>query len=173
MDQGSRVTTRTAAISEMARPRPPSPGERTQGRMMVRVLPDPKTLSVLIADDCPDTADSLAQLVRLWGHDAWAVYSGGDALALAFAHQPDVLILDIGMPDMDGFCLAQSIRRQFCSRSALLVAVTGYADHAHRQLGMQAGFDHYLAKPVELSILETLLLTACVRKANRHSNDEV
>ena len=68
------------------------------------------------------------------------------------------------MPDLDGFCLARAIRHQPCLDGALLVAVTGYADDAHRQLGMQAGFDHYLVKPVEPAVVEALLLlTAGVR----------
>jgi two-component system, sensor histidine kinase len=88
-------------------------------------------------------ADSLALLVRLWGHEAVVAYDGASALHLALAHRPQVLLLDIGLPEIDGFQLARWLREQAAFRTAVLVAVTGYADQTSRgQWG--SAFDHYL-----------------------------
>jgi CheY-like chemotaxis protein len=160
MDKGTRVLTRTAVVTVAAKPRPP-----TQGGVTAEVLPDHDGLLVLIADDDADTADSLAILLKLWGHEVLVTRTGTEALEMAFRLRPDVLLLDVSMPDLDGFCLARAIRQHPDLAGVLLVAVTGYADDAHRQLGMQAGFDHYLAKPVEPAVVEALLLlTAGVRR---------
>jgi CheY-like chemotaxis protein len=115
-----------------------------------------RLLRVLIVDDDRDTADSLAMLVKIWGHDARLAYDGAAALETASAYQPDVLLLDIAMPTLDGFKLARQLRRQIRFKDTLVVAVTGYADQGHRLLGAE-GFDHYLVKPVEPSTLEGLL----------------
>ena len=122
-----------------------------------RASPCKRLLRVVIADDCHDAADSLAMLMRCWGHDVRVVYSGAAVREIVLAYRPDVLLLDIGMPHMDGFVLARHLRGQPCIDDALLVAVTGYADHAHRRLGAEAGFDIYLVKPVALAALEQLL----------------
>jgi CheY-like chemotaxis protein len=117
-----------------------------------------RLLRVLVADDNRDAADVLSILVKLWGHDARQAYDGAAALQMAAAYQPDVLLLDIAMPKMDGFQLAQRLRRQARFQDTLLIAITGYAEEAHRLLGEEAGFDLYLSKPVEPSTLEILLL---------------
>jgi CheY-like chemotaxis protein len=166
MDKGSRFVTLTAGIAAAARPRPPSPDGWTQEGVTVEVLPDRDGLRVLVADDDADTADSLAVLVRLWGHGVCVAYAGAEALAAALAYRPDVLLLDVAMPGMDGFRLALAVRGQPCLDGALLVAITGYADDAHRQLGLRAGFDHYLVKPVATEVVEDLLRqTAGVKTA--------
>jgi len=116
-----------------------------------------RLLRVLIVDDYRDTADSLAMLVKMWGHDARLAYDGVAALEMTSAYQPDVLLLDIAMPKMDGFHLAQQLRRQTRFKDTLLVAITGYSDEAHRLL-WQGAFDHYLIKPVEPATVEKLLL---------------
>lgn len=115
------------------------------------------TLCVLVADDCQDSADSLSMLVRIWGHDVRVAYSAPAALERALADRPDVLLLDIAMPGMDGYELARQIRRHRSLDDSLLVAVTGYADEAHRRRGRAAGFDHYLVKPGEPSDMDDLL----------------
>jgi two-component system, sensor histidine kinase len=91
--------------------------------MTVRILPDHDGLRVLVADDDADTADSLALLVRLWGHGVWVTYAGVEALAAALAYRPDVLLLDVAMPGLDGFRLARLIRGQPRLDGALLVAI--------------------------------------------------
>jgi CheY-like chemotaxis protein len=112
---------------------------------------------VLVVDDNRDAADTLSILVKIWGHDVRVAYDGAAAFALAAAERPDVLLLDIVMPKMDGFHLARHLRRQTRFQDTLLVAVTGYADEVHRRL-WEGAFDHYLIKPVEPPALEKLLL---------------
>jgi CheY-like chemotaxis protein len=117
-----------------------------------------RALRVLIVDDYRDAADSLAILVNLWGHDGRVAYGGEAALEMAWAYQPDVLLLDLAMPRMDGYQVARQLRRESRFKATLLVATTGYADGAHYLLGMKAGFDRYLGKPIEPTIVEDLLL---------------
>ncbi|QEL19882.1 response regulator [Limnoglobus roseus] len=115
-----------------------------------------RVLRVLVVDDNPDFAESSAVLLRMWGHDARVAFSGKVALEAATGFPPHVFLLDIAMPRMSGYELARHCRARF--RASLLVAITGYADAVHRALGEQAGFDRYLAKPVDLAALEALLL---------------
>jgi CheY-like chemotaxis protein len=117
-----------------------------------------RSLRVLVADDNRDAADSMSVLVTLWGHEVRQTYDGAAALEMAAAYRPDVLLLDISMPKMDGCQLAKQLRRQTRFTETLLVAITGWADKTHRLLGQEAGFDHFLPKPVEPSMLEGLLL---------------
>jgi two-component system, sensor histidine kinase len=135
-----------------------------------------RSLRVLVADDDRDTVDTLSALVALWGHDVRVAYDGAAVLEMASAFQPDVLLLDVAMPKPDGCYLAQQLRREAPFQSILLVAITGYGDEAHRLLGEEAGFDHYLVKPVDPSTVERLLLRerrrlAGSRGAPRHAAD--
>jgi CheY-like chemotaxis protein len=93
----------------------------------------------------------------MWRHDVRVAYGGEAALEKAWAYQPDVLLLDLAMPRMDGCQVAQQLRRYSRFKVTLLVATTGYADEAHWLLGAQARFDRYLIKPMEPSIVEDLL----------------
>ena len=131
-----------------------------------------RSLRVLIADDDRDTTDSLAMLVKRWGHDVRSAYDGAAALELNSAYQPDVLLLDIAMPTMDGLTLVQQVRREPRFRDSLLVAITGYGDSAHRLL-CQGAFDHYLVKPVEPALLEELLLVHRERLAESRETRRV
>lgn len=125
-----------------------------------------RRLRVLVADDCRDGADSLSTLVQMWGHDVCVAYDGVAAHEMASAFRPDVLVLDIGMPKMDGYRVARHIRQQKCFDDTLLIAVTGWADRPHHRLGDEAGFDHYLIKPVDPTTLEALLAVARSRLAH-------
>jgi CheY-like chemotaxis protein len=116
-----------------------------------------RQLRVLVADDCRDTANSLATLVKVWGYAAWVAYDGAAALDMATDCQADVLFLDLTMPRFDGYCVARHIRRQARFDESLLIAMTGWADQPHRLLGEAAGFDHYLIKPAVFSTLKGLL----------------
>jgi DNA-binding response OmpR family regulator len=117
-----------------------------------------RSLRVLIVDDHRDGADILAVLVKMWGHEARVAYAGDVALRLAATYQPDVMLLDLAMPQMDGCQLAHRLRREERFKDTLLIAIPGCGDAAHRLLGAEAGFDHYLLKPVEPSTLEAVLL---------------
>jgi CheY-like chemotaxis protein len=122
-------------------------------------------LKVLVADDNRDAADSLAALVRLWGHEAQIAYNGAAALNSVNDHPPDVILADLAMPSLDGRVLAQRLRAFPGGSYFTLVAVTGFAESTHRDRALAAGFDHYLVKPVEPSDLERLL--ACIQQQAR------
>jgi CheY-like chemotaxis protein len=112
---------------------------------------------VLIVDDNEDAANSLALLLKLGGHETTCVYSSVDALQRAVAFKPDVVLLDIGLPDMDGYEVAQRMRELPGLRDVRLVAVTGYGRSDDRIRARDAGFDDHLTKPVEYSVLARML----------------
>jgi len=116
-----------------------------------------RKLRVLVADDQHDATDGLARLVRCWGHDVRWAYDAAAALEIAAAQLPDVVLLDIGMPLMDGCGLAQQLRLGARQKDCLLIAITGYADEQRRKLCAEAGIDLLLVKPVDCEIIETLL----------------
>src|SRR5262245_8705416 len=117
----------------------------------------PLLLRVLVADDNRDAADSLAALVRIWGHEACVAYDGATALKLVDCDPPDVVLADLAMPTLDGRKLAQHMRASAGGSYFTLVAVTGYAGAAHRDMALAAGFDHFLVKPVEPTDVQRLL----------------
>jgi CheY-like chemotaxis protein len=112
---------------------------------------------VLIVDDNQDAANSLALLLKLGGHETASVYSPVDALQRAVAFRPDVVLLDIGLPGMDGYEVAQKMRELPGLRDIRLIAVTGYGRSDDRIRARDAGFDDHLTKPVEYAVLERTL----------------
>jgi two-component system CheB/CheR fusion protein len=115
-------------------------------------------LRVLIVEDDADAAKSLAMLLRLKGCDVRVARDGPAALTTAKAEPPDVILLDIGLPGMDGYQVAQELRQQPELEKTRLVAITGYAQDDDRQRSREAGFEHHLVKPVEPEALQELLL---------------
>jgi two-component system CheB/CheR fusion protein len=112
---------------------------------------------ILIVDDNVDAAQSLALLLRRLGHDVRIAHDGESGLSAALMHRPQLVFLDIGLPRLDGYEVAQRLRARFGSRQMRLVAMTGYG-HAHDRLrSSAAGFDEHLVKPVEWSAIETTL----------------
>ncbi len=93
----------------------------------------------------------------MWGHAAQIVYNGKDALDVAHTFRPRVILLDIGLPGMDGFQVAQQIRNEPALQDVHLIAMTGYGQDRDRQRAQQAGFDAHLIKPVQPEALRTLL----------------
>jgi len=114
-------------------------------------------LSVLIVDDNRDLADSLGVLMRLWGYDVCVAYDGLEGLRTAQAQRPHALLLDVGMPGMDGYALAQHVRRLPGLEKAKLIAHTAYSGEEHVRRMDEAGFDYRLTKPVSPVELEGLL----------------
>jgi CheY-like chemotaxis protein len=105
---------------------------------------------VLVADDNRDAADSLAALLRMSGHEVSVVYDGDAALAEFRRLQPDVALLDIGMPRRSGYEVASAIRQDPAhGAGAMLVAITGWGQDRDRSTAIAAGFDHHLTKPVD------------------------
>jgi DNA-binding response OmpR family regulator len=107
-------------------------------------------------DDNHDSADALAMLLRLSGHEVVTAYDGSEALTTAAQRQPDVILLDIGLPGLNGYDVAQRIRRQR-GNDVVLVALTGWGQEEDRRLSAQAGFDAHLVKPVDYAGLTSLL----------------
>jgi DNA-binding response OmpR family regulator len=118
---------------------------------------DGHMLRVLIVDDYRATADTLSMLVAKWGHDVRRAYDGVTGLALAAAFRPDVLLLDMLMPDVSGFEVARQMRRQDRLRPCFIIAITGRTDAPHRCKCYESGVDLFLIKPVAPTHMETLL----------------
>ena len=114
-------------------------------------------MKVLVVDDNADAADSVAMMLRLEGHQVEVAYDGLDALRLAEQQRPDVAILDIGLPGIDGHEVARRMRRSPGLHHATLIALTGYGQAQDREAAKAAGFDHHFTKPVRNSELVGLL----------------
>jgi signal transduction histidine kinase/ActR/RegA family two-component response regulator len=146
---GSTFTV-TLPCAARAEPRPPAPAgppaamSRTGRR-------------VLVVDDNVDAAQMLHELLARLGHEAAVAHDGVAALAVAGAFQPDVAMLDIGLPVMDGYELARRLRAQRGASALRLIAVTGYGQDADRMRAQAAGFDHHLIKPITVDTLVALL----------------
>ena len=120
-------------------------------------------LSILVVDDNRDAADSLAEVLQAYGHHVKAAYGGEEALELAAKGGVQVALVDIGMPTVDGFQVAERISRSAQGRDTLLVAVTGWGEKADRARSKEAGFAYHLTKPVDFDALASLLSTAARR----------
>jgi PAS domain S-box-containing protein len=112
---------------------------------------------VLIVDDNLDTADSIAMLLERSGHEVTVAYSAEKALEVAAEFQPEVVLLDIGLPEMDGYEVARRLRRDSRLKGMKLIALTGYGQDSDLQRAKEAGFDHHLVKPAGLDKIEELL----------------
>jgi CheY-like chemotaxis protein len=121
--------------------------------------PAPVPLRVLVVEDDADTAESYAILLRLWGHDVHTVLSGAGALAAALTYRPDIVLLDIGLPGIDGYQVARALRSHAGLRESALIAVTGYSHEAERQYCREAGFNLHFVKPVPPEELRVVLAT--------------
>jgi|SRR5215207_10470713 len=117
----------------------------------------PSARRVLIADDNEDSATMLSLIVKLQGHTVFTAFNGEQALELAEKERPDVLVLDIGMPQMDGYKVAQCIRRFPWGQRVKLIAATGYGEAQDVERAKAAGFDHHLLKPMEAEAIERLI----------------
>lgn len=115
------------------------------------------TLQVLVVDDNVDAASTLSLLLEVGGHRVATEYDAGSALSRLQQEQPDVLLLDIGLPDMDGYELARRVRALPGMDNAVLVAVTGYGQSQDRDKAKAAGFDHHLVKPANMEQLKQIL----------------
>ncbi|MEX2175743.1 MAG: response regulator [Pirellulaceae bacterium] len=114
-------------------------------------------MRILIVDDLADAAESLALLLRMLKYEVRTANSGPQALALASQFQPQAVLLDLGLPAMDGCEVARRLRANPVTQNMFIVALSGYGHAAHRKLAAEAGCDEYLVKPVELAALRTLL----------------
>jgi signal transduction histidine kinase/ActR/RegA family two-component response regulator len=116
-----------------------------------------KKCHVLIADDLRDSVESLAMMLHMAGHDVHTAHDGLEAVQAAAVFHPDVVVLDIGMPRMNGYEAARHIRKQPWGQKMVLVALTGWGQEEDRRRSLEAGFNHHLTKPVKPAALEQLL----------------
>lgn len=114
-------------------------------------------LGVLVVDDNRDSAHSLCILLQHLGADVHIADGGVAALEALRTHHPEVVLLDIGMPEMDGYEVARRARQRPEGRDALLIALTGWGQEEDRRRSREAGFDHHLVKPLDLAALRELL----------------
>jgi signal transduction histidine kinase/ActR/RegA family two-component response regulator len=121
---------------------------------------------ILIADDNVDAADSLGMLLELAGHDVKVAHSGNAALASGESYRPDVVILDIGMPDLSGYDVARAARHKAWGKSAYFIALTGWGQAADKERAAAAGFDRHLTKPIDADFLSGLIDAALLEKRN-------
>jgi DNA-binding response OmpR family regulator len=113
------------------------------------------SLRIAVVDDDRDTAAMLAWLLQMDGHEVIGCYAGKKVIEDACAGRPDVILVDLAMPQQSGLEIARRIRER--GEQIALIAVTGHADESQRRLALEAGFDAYLANPVEFSSLSELV----------------
>jgi len=145
--QGSEFTVRLPAAAAPAE----APGAEGAARRMV--VPR----RVLVVEDSPDARQSLRLLLELAGHHVETCEDGPSGLAKLGAFQPDVALIDLGLPGMDGYAVARELRRRPDTRAIRLVAVTGYGQADDRRRALAAGFDQHVTKPVDATMLDELL----------------
>ncbi len=123
---------------------------------------------ILVVDDNVDSAETLGTILELSGHEVTIAHNGEEALALAGEGRPEVVLLDIGLPKIDGYEVARRLRLDPRNEGMLLVAVTGYGKEEDRHRGQEAGFHHHLVKPVDPGALQALLAKMGVRAEPAH-----
>ncbi|MBI1380798.1 MAG: PAS domain S-box protein [Planctomycetaceae bacterium] len=131
----------------------------TSAKAPIAVQPDGGTLAlrVLVVDDNTDSADSLAIALEMMGSEVLTAYDGEAAVSVAATHRPDVILLDIGLPKLNGYEVCRRIRAQEWGRDIFILAQSGWSQDEHRERTREAGFDHHLVKPVDPDVLVRLL----------------
>jgi PAS domain S-box-containing protein len=147
--QGSQFVVRLPALPE-SQPEPPAPPAPPETSIATRVC-------VLVVDDHPEVAESICMLLNALGYDSRMVHSGEAALDAVRHERPDLIFIDIGMPEMDGYDVARRLRAQPDLGDLYLVALTGYGQASDRRRARAAGFDTYLVKPAGLKAIEAVL----------------
>jgi CheY-like chemotaxis protein len=116
-------------------------------------------LKVLVVDDNKDVADTCSMLIELSGHHVQVAYTGSDGIEIAEAFRPQVILTDIGLPDIDGYEFAQQVRGTPWGKTTVLVAITGWGAQESKQQSALAGFNHHLTKPIDPRTIESLLVS--------------
>jgi PAS domain S-box-containing protein len=157
-DRGSEFVVRLPRCTGRAA----EPHQEPRREPLREPAPERGPARILLVEDNVDAADALAELLRLWGHEVEVAHDGAKAVRSAGAIRPDVVLLDIGLPGMDGYQVADALRRLPELQGALIVALTGYGQESDRQRSARAGFDYHLVKPVDLEELRRLVSTGRV-----------
>jgi PAS domain S-box-containing protein len=148
--KGSEFTVRLPIVGlpEQAPQESSAAGEKSRGGPKCRIL---------VVDDLRDAANSLAMMLRMMGHETRTAYDGLEAVQTAAIFQPHVVLLDIGLPKLNGYEAARTIRNESWGGNVALVALTGWGQEEDKRRSLEAGFDHHLTKPVDPAALEKLL----------------
>jgi PAS domain S-box-containing protein len=152
--QGSEFSVRLPALKESPKPQPVSDTGTK-----------PTRRRILVVDDNPDAALTLAMVLKLKGFETHTRHSGQEGLAAAESLLPEVIILDIGMPGLNGYDTCRRLRQHPWGESMWVIALTGYGQEEDKRLSLEAGFDTHLIKPVDLGALLTLLASLSSRRA--------
>jgi PAS domain S-box-containing protein len=153
LEQGATFTVRLPLCSLQESGRAGAPAAAPEAASSRRVL---------IVDDNADAADSLCALLQLSGHQVRTVYRGAEALEQIRRHRPEVVLLDIGLPDLDGYEVARRVLEEFGARRPWLIALSGWGRSGDKELAAEAGIDEHLTKPVDADTLERVLEAAGV-----------
>jgi CheY-like chemotaxis protein len=155
LGRGSEFVVRLPVLAETARPLPePTPAEEAP----------PVSRRVLIVDDNEDGAESLALLLQLGGHETHKAHDGVAAIQAAERLRPDAVLLDIGLPVLNGYEVCSRIRKEPWGKDLVLVALTGWGQEEDRHKSQAAGFDAHMVKPVDHDVLLKLLASlSCIR----------
>jgi PAS domain S-box-containing protein len=152
LGHGSEFTVRLPVLSEPQDPeRPPSGIVREGGAVA------PGCCRILLVEDNADSAESMALLLRLDGHEVRTARDGAEAVEVARSICPQVALLDIGLPEMDGYEVARRLRVMPEAQRAVMIALTGYGQPEDRRRSHEAGFDHHLTKPIDYDVLASLI----------------
>ena len=112
---------------------------------------------ILIVEDNVDTARTMARLLKQLRHEVAVAYNGPEGIEAARVLRPEFVLLDIGLPGMDGYEVASRLRREECCKGAIIIAISGYGRDEDRRRSKEAGFDHHLIKPLDHEALISLL----------------
>ena len=146
--RGTELVVRLPALQE---------GEAPEPAAEARLAPAAVKRRLLVADDLRDTADALAILLRALGHEVATAYDGESALATGEAFQPEIVLLDIGMPRLSGYDACRRMRERPWGRDAFIIALTGWGQDEDRRQSEGAGFDCHIVKPPDTARLAELL----------------
>jgi PAS domain S-box-containing protein len=165
LGQGSEFTVRLP-ISKSAALHAPAPSPKLGENQ-------PTMRRILVVDDNVDAAVTTASLLKAWGHDVQAAYSGEAALARVKSFRPEIVLLDIGMPGMTGYEVARHLRADPTAQGIIIAALTGYGQDSDRERSWDAGFDYHLTKPPDPTLLESLITSprSRDRTPSRHAEN--
>ena len=165
---GGRVEARSEGLGRgsefvVVLPLPPAMPAAPDTTAGAGVAARPATRRVLVADDNQDAAESLRLLLELAGHEVRVAHDGPGALEAAAEFRPDAVLLDIGMPGLNGYEVAARLRAFDWGAAPVLVAITGWGQEHDRRLALDAGFDHHLTKPIDPDLIAPLLAARAAR----------
>jgi CheY-like chemotaxis protein len=166
LGKGSEFVTRLPAIAEPAAEPASKPEEK------VYATPSGGPMRVLVVDDNVDSAESMAVLLRLYGHEVRLAHDGEAALEEARSFKPDVMFLDLSLPKMDGYEVARRLRQEPATSGMTLVAMTGYGHEEERRRTQEAGFYSHLVKPVDFDLLRELLSSLSPNRTGEPARNE-